>query len=70
MQEGVAGISGKSLLIVPTFSSYEGKLIGSILRGPCRESQPLIKIAMPALRDGGVPQGTSKNTLKILFFIF
>lgn len=68
--QGVAGISGKSLPIVPNLSSYEGKLIGSILRGPCRESQPLIKIAMPAMPGGGIPQGTSQNTLRILFFIF
>lgn len=68
--QGVAGISGKSLLIIPNLFSYEGKLIGSILRGLCRESQPLIKIAMPAMRDGSIPPGTSKNTLKILFFIF
>lgn len=68
--QGVAGISGKSLLIVPNLSSYEGKLIGSVLRGPCRESQPLIKTAMPAMPGSGIPQGTSKNTLKILFFMF
>lgn len=70
MQEGVTGISGKSLLIVPNLFSYEGKLIGSIMRSPCRESQPLIKNEMLAMRDGGIPQATSKNTLKILFFIF